>query len=189
VKLLYLIGEPGVGKTTLMANLTAKLAAPEPGQTIVGYNNQKHKVPYVQWDTFPDVAEVGVRRPQHGGTDALGLHMSPVIGLWLQDRPFTYVLAEGDRCANSKFFGAVRHAGYELCLVHLSGPELAAERRTSRGTTQTEQWVNSRRTRAERLTQEWGALVLQAEDAFADHVRHLANTWPDLTYALNLTSP
>jgi ribose 1,5-bisphosphokinase PhnN len=150
--LLYLVGPPGVGKSTLMAEITAGL----------------HRVPYsgpVPHDglyrrmTPPETArsvgvEIGKRRESFSGTDALGMAVQPKAVEWIARRPHALVLGEGARLGTVGFLHAARSAGYRVIVVHLDSDEATlAARRLQRGSRQNEQWVRGATTRARRLAE------------------------------------
>ena len=150
---LYLIGEPGIGKSTLMAQLTSTMLAIE----------QVSPIRHILWlDGYqePRFAELGARRANgFSGTDALPMGIQPRATEWIAQRPYRSILAEGDRLANDGFFAAVEAAGYKLTVVYLAG-SVAAERRIQRGSRQNPAWVRGRITKTERLAIKWGALDL-----------------------------
>jgi energy-coupling factor transporter ATP-binding protein EcfA2 len=156
--MLYIVGEPGVGKSTLMRALTD-------GHT---QHQQLSPVPHIIYGDG-DATEIGVSRGAFSGTDGLAMSIQPRIEEWLMQRPYRQLLAEGDRLANAKFFRAVRDAGYELRLVHLAGSEVAATRRASRASEmhfapQDPAWVKGRQTKVQRLSEAFNALVLDAAE-------------------------
>lgn len=152
MRLLYLIGEPGVGKTTTMAAYTARWrtlgALADPGRILYG-------------EPLGLIAavELGLRRPGgFCGTDALamnavvGAERYVLCGRAAAETPL--LLGEGARLANRRFLTAATAAGWDVHLVLLSGPDLAAERRKTRGTVQNPSWVRGAATRAIRLAQD-----------------------------------
>lgn len=149
--LVYLVGAPGVGKSTVMAVLTAGL----------------HRVPRVSGQLrydglYPATAppqtprcvgvELGARREKFSGTDALGMAVNPDAIGWISDTTEPLVLGEGARLANARFLLAAVMAGYRLHLVHLSAdPAVLAARRAQRGSNQNPAWLRGAETRARRI--------------------------------------
>jgi hypothetical protein len=154
VRLLYLCGEPGVGKTWTMDRLTEHWSrlplAPEadaPARDALM--------------TGPDgtgavaAIELGRRRDAFSGTDALPQTVITVAETYLTSgrarAETNLLLAEGARLANLRFLGAAADSGWLVLLVNLIGPELAAERRAKRAAAlgrpeQAASWVTGRRT-------------------------------------------
>jgi len=154
VRSLYLIGAPGVGKTTLMAALTAPLGEPEVVAT---------PVPHLKWR---EVVEVGRRRGEFSGTDALGYAVVPSAVAWVRsERRPAWLLGEGDRLACRPFLDALRAAG-DLDVVLLDAPRLVSyarmcDRAARLGREpQTEAWWKGRVTKCARLADEYDAIVL-----------------------------
>lgn len=142
-QMMYLIGQPGSGKTTLMRSVFKGV---QPIEVLVPFS-------YV---LYPNGIELGGLRPGFGGTDTLALSCQPTVIGWLQTVPFTYVTGEGDRLANDKFFSAVTAQGWELSVVHLDCPDdIAAGRRAARGSNQNAAWVKGRATKVRRLAETW----------------------------------
>lgn len=169
---LYIIGEPGVGKTTLMSALRAP------------WFWHRHDHPFAHQHSAVDITvegamamdpvltmpesntwavELGAPRDTFGGTDALGMAVQPQAVDFLTGpcQP-KLLLAEGDRLSNDGYFTAIREAGYQLYVYHLHGPRVAERRREQRGTKQDPTWVRGRRTKAEGLSLRWSAAVLDA---------------------------
>lgn len=150
-RLLYLIGEPGVGKTTTMAALTSRWdnlgeITDHPARTLFGQRRTGQVA----------AVELGRRRPGgFSGTDALPMAVITAAELHLRSglagAECPLMLAEGARLANRRFLSAAVAAGWHVDLAYLFG-ELAAElRRTARGSTQSPSWVVGAATRARRL--------------------------------------
>ena len=147
--LMYLIGEPGIGKTTLMRALTKDHPYEEAAQPFA------HKV----YDN--GVWELGRDREDFGGTDALAMDVQPDVLQFMESIHPRYVMAEGDRLANKGFFTEMRRLGYTLHVYHLTGEGLATQRRLARGSKQNETWIKGRRTKSKALA-EW----LDAEEIY-----------------------
>lgn len=144
--LLYLIGQPGSGKTTLATALFADL----PQVQRPAFH------PYPPFIEYPGGAQIGVMRSGFGGTDVLPLNCQPNVIAWMQQTGWFYLFAEGDRLANDKFFHACRAAGICLSVVHLDcADELAQERRVGRGSNQNAAWVKGRASKVQRLAEVW----------------------------------
>ena len=139
MKVVYLIGEPGIGKTTLTREVVRRLGFPAV--------EQSKPVPHI---TYPNNAlQLGRDRVDFGGTDALSMSVQPRALEFLRSKPAALVVIEGDRLGNRTFFMEVGRFA-DLRVVWLLDPEgkLGAERREQRakavGKTQNKDWVLSR---------------------------------------------
>jgi chloramphenicol 3-O-phosphotransferase len=150
--LIYLIGVPGAGKTTLAKELF---------QNVKGVVMTKPFLHVVH----PGGVELGGPRDKFAGTDALPMNVQPLVLPFLLNNIWDLAFAEGDRLANGKFFDACTAAGWTVHVVLLDAPEgLAAARRTARGSTQAETWVKGRVTKVGRLWASYGAIRLDASE-------------------------
>lgn len=152
--LLYLIGQPGSGKSTLCEALTAPLS---PSSV------EERPFPHIVWPG--GVVELGARRPKFSGTDALSMSVQPKVLAWLEEEAPGLVLGEGDRLANGKFFAAVLTLGWSLQLVRLAvSSPVAEQRRYERsqvlGKAQSAAWVAGRITKARHLAADWADYVV-----------------------------
>lgn len=153
--LLYVIGEPGIGKTTLVAQLTGE----RPWEVHAGPIPHQRRGP---------VAMPGKPRAAFGGTDTLGMSIARKAEAWVMGLPAPVILGEGDRLAYGRFFDVAASAGYRVHLLYLYGaPGLAAQRRARRQATlgtkpQNETWVKGRASKAARLAAEFGAVRVEA---------------------------
>lgn len=152
MRLLYLIGEPGIGKTTAMAAFTKRWS-------VLGELSDPGRVLLADGRGAIEAVELGRRRPGgFSGTDALamnaitGAEQYLLTGQAHAETPL--LLAEGARLANRRFLSAAVATGWKTHLVYLHGPDLAAQRRAQRGTGQNEAWVRGAATRARRLAEE-----------------------------------
>jgi len=161
MKLFYLIGEPGAGKSTLIAKMTEECLS----------GVQAKPFATTMWTSRKGAAiELGARRPGgFGGTDSLSMSVQPKVLEWLQRGQLYPVFGEGDRLANGKFFTGVSALEIDLTVAYLEvPPELAEERRVKRaaelGTkSQDEKWVAGRRTKVLRLAEDWATVILKGE--------------------------
>ena len=141
--MLYVVGVPGVGKTTLLRRVL-----PDPIEERI--------------DPFPHLvyaggAQLGSAREEFGGTDALAMSVQPQVEEWLREEcPFDTIVAEGDRLANLKFFRAVAGMGWGVHLVELSAmSHVILARRKARGSQQDQSWLRGRVSKVRRLIAGW----------------------------------
>jgi ribose 1,5-bisphosphokinase PhnN len=185
---LYLIGPPAVGKSTLMAALTAGLHAVE-------LDGGRIPLARTMWygadpDT-PVATELGKRREAFSGTDALSMGVLPQAIDYVLHRLPTTLLAEGDRLANDRFFAALQAAGYSLEVIYLTAPaQLLEERRAARPRRQNPSWVAGRATKSAALALRWARWTLDTSEplpallgalrgsAAVSRLREAAGDWP-----------
>lgn len=127
----YIIGAPGSGKSTLMAQLLegwhvgpyTRLTKRE----LFGH----HLLRGCETGTY-----LGHLRPEYPGTDALSLSVAPQAMLWLEALPYLgldQVFGEGVRLGHIGFLSAL-HQATDLTVIYLPvDPEVAAARRLERG--------------------------------------------------------
>ncbi len=144
--LVYLVGPPGVGKSTVMAALTEKC-----GRAPMRHGQVKYDALYRDPAGVVGV-ELGCRREMFSGTDALGMAVNPHAVDWITSTDERMVLGEGARLANARFLRAAVSAGFAVHLVHLSAdPGTLGERRSARGSSQSPTWVRGAETRARNI--------------------------------------
>jgi P-loop Nucleotide Kinase3 len=163
---LYVIGEPGVGKSELIEELTAYAAAEELAE------------PFAHRIYECGVIELGRRREEFSGTDSLSMAVQPKVMEWLETAKPAMLLAEGDRLANDGFFKRLVELGYSLRIVQLVGPGVAARRRLHRGSKQDPKWLSGRQGKVRRLAVAW-----------APYVQQLDARWPAADLAELVDSP
>lgn len=157
------MGEPGVGKTTVMGQLCRKHT--------VGPDMQLRGLLWGQPLLLED-EWVGIRlgrdRAQFSGTDALGMAVNPDAVTWVEKDPLPpLIVGEGARLANERFLNALSNRS-ELLVVLLRAKN-AAERREERGSQQNPSWIRGRATASRNLFDKL------AERGFAS--LELNNTW------------
>ena len=157
---VYLIGSPGVGKTTLIKELTKDWFLSSTETTPV-----KH---LCYATPFGSAIELGHRREPFGGTDTLAYDAINKIEQWLPKlERIDFIIGEGDRLANTRFITLCQQLG-KVHLYHLTTkPETSAQRRAKRaqefGTAnQNESWVKGRTSKHENLAKKHNAIALNA---------------------------
>lgn len=149
-QLLYLIGAPGVGKSTVAREVTS------------GWDKElikSHPVPHSRL-LHPATrrclgVELGVPRTDFPGTDALAMDIGPRALQFLSSHLTPFALGEGSRLATRPFIGGLAQVGVAVTLVRLTADEeLLTRRWQERGAKQNPSWRKGARTRADRLA-EW----------------------------------
>lgn len=148
VHLVYLLGAPGVGKSTAVRRaLGPELAAAE----------RVDKIPLEVWATDIIGGRFyylgGPHDPEFPGTDRLSMSVHPKALEWITslEGP-AVVFGEGDRLGSAKWLGEVADAGVTVVVLVAECSEdarvgRAAERAARTGTAQDESWTAGRVTK------------------------------------------
>jgi len=153
MRMLYVIGAPGSGKTTALRHVLEPFS-----KEVI---NLPPKVTYYEAGAL---VQIGYDRGTFSGTDTLAMNAQPRILQALDDYRWDNVVAEGDRLANVGFFEGVRAIGYDLTVAYMDTPlAMAAERREMRGSDQNQSWVNGRITKAHRLAERCATVTLDGK--------------------------
>lgn len=160
---LLIVGEPGVGKSTLADTLTKGLAF---------YIEKKpfwHTV-YADSRGWDIGAQLGWK-PEFGeaakfpGTDRLANDVITNAGKFIRGRPFVNLMVEGDRLANARFIDGLMNSGYKVEIANVvCTPSVVAGRRTARGE-QDVMWLLGRITKVKALIAEYDSWVVATLDS------------------------
>lgn len=144
--LFYVIGPPGVGKSSLMAALTVRCHR--------WPNAKPFRYDLLRGPSGYEFVELGGQRiGGFPGTDGMSMSVQPRVEEWLHQTRVPLVLGEGDRLGNTKFFEAAVHAGWRLNVVALMADRKELDRRCrERGSEQSETWRKGRFTKVANVT-------------------------------------
>lgn len=155
---LWIVGPPGVGKTTLARQIlgTVHALVPRPKLTLAA-----------QW-----VAAGHYSGATFDGADTVPYNgAAQVLDLWTERFFNLPLLLDGDRFSNAACVGRVRRAGARtVCLLLDATDEVLAHRRALRGSHQDPIWLAGRATKARRffqLFEEGERLSVDASDLVA----------------------
>jgi hypothetical protein len=146
-ELLYVVGAPGVGKSTLARELTA------------GWDKELHRavpVPHVKL-LHPATGrlaglELGIPRETFSGTDALAMDIGHRALQFLSAMHVSFAFGEGSRLGTRPFIGELARVGVSVTLVRLSAAQDVLDARCrARGSNQNPAWRKGAATRAEKL--------------------------------------
>lgn len=149
-QMVYLTGQPGAGKSTLMRRLT------EPFDRLPMEAPVAHDRLFIGISGEVVGAEIGRRRPKFSGTDALASAIIDKAVPWVSHQPYPLLLAEGARLSNTRFLGSAAEAGYDITLAlldHSDAEDWRAIRSKELKRTQNAQWVRGRRTASVNLAE------------------------------------
>jgi len=139
-KSLYLIGEPGVGKSTVLSAFCANYLLGLEQQLLAKLWGDEL---FVEDKLFG--YRLGRTRESFSGTDALAMSVNPDAVQWVNTYPLPQiVVGEGARLANKKFLTALNDKTSLLLVLVVANN--AAERRLDRGSNQNPSWIKGRAT-------------------------------------------
>ena len=180
--LFYMVGPPGVGKSTVMEELTKNCDRKLKDKPFAYSTLERHG------ETVG--IELGKRREKFSGTDALSMSVEPIARDWIGTKPHSLIMGEGARLGTIGFLSAARGVGYKVILVYLHADERTLqERRDGRGSQQSPRWMAGARTRAWRVYQRMqldASTFWVATDGYSPQgiARSIFDTCPTLEEAL-----
>jgi thymidylate kinase len=159
---IYLIGQPGSGKTTLTKEFQKNWAK---------INLYDKPFKYIEHETtdYGKVYTLGWGREHFGGTDTLGNTVINHMAQFYKDanEKGATIFGEGDRLANTRFFELAENYG-TLHLFYLTTDDEEAERRrqersSKTGKEQNPSWVKGRATKHQNLAKRFNAVPLPGD--------------------------
>lgn len=157
MKIIFIIGEPGSGKTTLMRRLMNEVG---------GFEPHFKEYPLIDYHRSGNVYILGKYEDGElfAGTDRLSMACQPNAVQFLSELPEdSVVLIEGDRLGNRSF---IEHceSKYATMIVYLkTKPETRTLRFDERGSEQTEQFLKSRETKLKNLRSNFNLMLITHE--------------------------
>lgn len=149
-QLIYLVGGPGSGKSTLMARLTADWVRIPAG---TGGIPRDYLLDHIT--SAVRAVELGRRREHFSGTDSLSMSIiGPAIDYMIGQQETDLVFGEGARLGCERFLRSAAAAGYSIILGFLEHPfeeHWRNARARATGRAQHPVWVAGRITAARNL--------------------------------------
>ena len=145
MKLIYLIGLPGCGKSTVMKEFMSQ------------YDDWKSERVIDLLDTHVSGNIRVLGKYEEGetfsGTDRLSMAVAPKAIEWASTKPNEIIFGEGDRLNNKGFFNACEG----LTILHLTVSDNERQRRyEERGSNQPEKFIQTVRTKVSNIVEEFG---------------------------------
>jgi hypothetical protein len=150
VKIVYYIGEPGTGKTTLMRSILSEYSKAEEPEFV-----KEGLVTYHRFNTQKVIILGKYDEGTFAGTDTWSKGVGPKFRQWLIDNRETYqdwgCFGEGERLSNQPNMDAMfEEESMKLVCLKVSEEELE-RRRAARNNVQNESWMRGMKTRIANL--------------------------------------
>ena len=147
MRVIYLIGLPGCGKSTVMKKFM---------ETVGGEWKADRPVDLLDSHVSGNVRVLGKYEEGEvfSGTDRLSMAVSPKAIEFLSTKPDETIVGEGDGLNNAGFFEA---AGDDLVIIHLTVSDEERERRyKERGSDQSDKFIQTVRTKCANILEKFG---------------------------------
>jgi deoxyadenosine/deoxycytidine kinase len=148
MKIFYIIGMPGTGKSTIMKELMSR------------FNDWKQERVVELLDTHVagNLRVLGKYEDDNegtfDGTDRLSMAVPPRAVDWISTRPDEFIVGEGDRLNNKTFFHCCEP---HLTIVHITSSKEERERRyEKRGSNQSEKFIKTTQTKCQNIIEQFG---------------------------------
>jgi dephospho-CoA kinase len=173
LRLIYIVGQPGTGKSTLMNRIMEELEG----------SGGIYRIQTLYYHEFLESETIVLGRYDlegFTGTDKLSMSVQPVaekvMEKWSKEKKDWTVLAEGDRLANISFLQKMKDLGIDLRLFLLeTSDEIRESRHRKRGDTQTATWLKGRETKCARIKMHFAEIVVLRNNTKQDLLNN-ANT-------------
>ena len=146
MRVVYLIGLPGCGKSTVMKSFM---------ENFDGWK-QDRPIDLLDSHIIGNVRVLGKYETGEtfSGTDRLSMAVSPKAVEFVHARPYEYIFGEGDRLNNKAFFNACMD---DLTILHLTVSDEERQRRyRERGSDQPEKFIQTVGTKVKNIVEEFG---------------------------------
>jgi hypothetical protein len=172
LKVIFLLGEPGVGKSTLMEQVMNYLG-----------DSNLLKIKTLKYHEFKEAKTIVLGQYGDGqsfpGTDRLSMSVQPiaskVLTKWSKDddRKGWTILIEGDRLGNQSFIGAIQSLPVKLKIFALvASDEIKEFRHKDRGDTQNDVWLKGRLTKVKNLLEAFEDVIVILPNENRDQLRN-----------------
>jgi len=147
MKLIYLIGMPGTGKSTVMKEL------------MNGIDWERNKpIDLLESHVSENIRVLGKYEDGEvfSGTDRLSMAVAPKAIEWISTNPNEVIIGEGDRLNNKAFFEKAKELG-ELHIIQLTVSDEERERRyKERGSEQSDKFIQTVKTKCNNIAEHFG---------------------------------
>jgi len=148
MRIFYIIGVPGTGKSTVMKELMSRFDGWEQERVVELLDT--HVSGHVRiLGKYSDDGE-----GTFDGTDRLSMAVPPRAVDWISTRPNEFIVGEGDRLNNKTFFQCCQP---HLTIIHLKVSDAERKRRyEQRGSDQSEKFIKTTQTKCQNIVEHFG---------------------------------